>query len=133
MINFFSKYKIIFYSINLGVIFLYLYPGSIFGWIMYGDLKIQPQITPDFFFKISSNHLYAFVVIAAIGIFSYQKPQEIKFLIVYLILLSIILELFHLFINARTFQLGDLFGNLFGVIIVICINFLIRKYEFFRK
>mgnify|MGYP004008131675 FL=1 len=133
MINFFSKYKIIFYLINLCIIFLYLYPGSIFGWIIYDDLNIQPKLTRDFFFNISSNHFYAFVIIAVIGFFSHIKPQEIKFLIIFLIFLSIILELFHLFIDARTFQLEDLFGNLFGVIIVIFINFLIRKYGFLKK
>ena len=48
MIEFFSKFKIIFYFINCILIFLYLFPGSLLGLIIYDNKKIQPQITPDF-------------------------------------------------------------------------------------
>ena len=40
MINFFSKYKITFYLINFFFIFLYIYPGSLLGQIIYGNKKI---------------------------------------------------------------------------------------------
>ena len=132
MIDLFSKYKIIFYLINFGLIFFYLYPGSLFGLILYDNIKVQPQLTQDFM-KISSNHFYVFIVISVIGFFSYVKSRDINFLILYLIFLSIILELFHLFIPERNFQWEDLFGNLFGVFIVIFINKLISKYELFKK
>ena len=62
MIKFFSNFKIIFYSINFSLIFLYLFPGSLIGYVVYGSKKIQPQITPDFI--ISSNHFYVFVLIS---------------------------------------------------------------------
>ena len=131
MIKFFSKFKIIFYSINFFLIFLYLFPGSVLGWIFYGNKKIQPQITPDF--VISSNHFYVFVFISLIGFLSFIKIKQNKPLIFYLIFLSIILEIFHLIIPARSFQWSDLFGNLLGVIIVIFINNLINKYGIFKK
>ena len=131
MIKFFSKYRIIFYSINFSLIFLYLFPGSLIGQIIYDNKKIQPQITPDF--VISSNHFYVFSLISAIGFFSFIKPNQIKNMIIYLILLSIILEIFHLIIPERSFQWSDLFGNLLGVIIVIFIRNLINKYEIFKK
>ena len=67
MIKFFSKYKIIFYFINLILILLYLYPGSLIGQIIYGNKKIQPQITADFL--ISSNHFYVFILLSIIGFF----------------------------------------------------------------
>ena len=38
MINYFSKYKFIFYLCNLIIIFLYLFPGSVLGWFLYKDL-----------------------------------------------------------------------------------------------
>ena len=47
----------------------------------------------------------------------------------YLILLSIILEISHIFIPIRSFELSDLFGNLLGVIIVLIINYFYKKYE----
>ena len=125
MIKFFSNYRIIFYSLNIFLITLYLFPGSLVGWLVFGNKKIQPQITPDF--MISSNHLYVFVLIAIIGFLTFLEPKHIKNLIIYLILLSIVLEIFHIFIPERSFQWSDLFGNLIGVIIVILIKNLINK------
>ena len=131
MIKFFSNNKLIFYVINFLVIFLYLFPGSLFGWIIYNDIKIQPQISANF--VISSNHFYTFVVFSIISFLSFRKFNQIKLLIIYLILLSIILEIFHFYIPERSFQWSDLFGNLLGVIVVIFINILIKKYAVFKK
>ena len=126
MIKFFSNYKIIFYSINISLITLYLFPGSIVGLLIYKDQKIQPQITPDFI--VSSNHFYIFVLISIIGFLTFKNQNQIKNLIIYLILLSLFLEIFHLFIPERSFQLSDLFGNLLGVVVVILVKKLINKY-----
>ena len=131
MIKFFNNHKIIFYLLNLSLIFLYLYPGSLIGQILYGSRKIQPQITPDF--VVSSNHFYTFFLISVIGFFTFKKINQKKSLIKYLIFLSIALELLHLLIPQRTFQWSDLFGNLIGVLVVILIRNLINKYEVFKK
>ena len=129
MTKFFSNYKLIFYSTNFFLIFLYLFPGSALGWIIYSDKKIQPQITPDFL--ISSNHFYVFIFITILGFLTFKKKNQIRILIIYLILLSVILEIFHLFIPERSFQWPDLFGNLLGVVIVIFVKKLINKYVVF--
>ena len=131
MIKFFSNYRIIFYSLNIFLITLYLFPGSLVGWFIYGNKKIQPQITPDFI--ISSNHFYVFILISAVGFLSFKNQNQIKNLIIYLVLLSLILEIFHLFIPERSFQLSDLFGNFLGVIVVIFVRKLINKYGVFKK
>jgi len=131
MIEFFSKNKIIFYSINFFLIFLYIFPGSLIGQVLYGSKKIQPQITPDFI--ISSNHFYTFILVSLISFLTFKKRNQIKLLTVYLILLSIILEFLHLLIPHRTFQWSDLFGNLVGVVVVILIKNLINKYGVFKK
>jgi VanZ family protein len=131
MIIYFSKYKSIFYLFNFILIFLYLFPGSLIGCYFYKDCKIQPQITADFI--ISTNHLYAFFILSVLGFFTYKKANHLNFLTIYLILLSIVLELMHYFIPVRSFELSDLFGNLIGVIIVIIISYFIRKYEKFKK
>ena len=131
MIKFFSNYKIVFYSINFSLIFLYIFPGSLLGFILYGSKKIQPQITPDFI--ISSNHFYVFILFTLIGFFTFIKKDQIKFLIIYLISLSILLEILHLIIPERSFQWSDLFGNLAGVLVVISIKNLINKYGFLKK
>mgnify|MGYP001470969526 FL=1 len=129
MRKFFSNHKIFFYSTNFFFIFVYLFPGSLLGWFFYDNKGIQPQITADFI--ISSNHFYAFILISIIGFLTFIKGVQIKFLIVYLILLSIVLEFFHLIVPERSFQWSDLFGNLLGVIVVIFIKNLINKYELF--
>ena len=131
MSKFFSTYKIIFYSINILLIILYLYPGSLLGWIIYDNKSIQPQITPDF--VISSNHFYVFVLISIIGFFTFKNIKKDLYIIIYLIFLSITLEIFHLVIPKRTFQLSDLFGNLLGVVVVILLNNFINKYGRFKK
>ncbi len=131
MINFFSNNKVIFYSINFFLIIVYLFPGSLPGMVFYGDKQIQPQITRDF--VLSSNHFYVFASITILGLITYRKSKKTSYLLIYLILLSIILEIFHLFIPNRSFQWSDLFGNLFGVIVVIFINNLINKHGIFKK
>ena len=131
MTNFFSKFKIIFYFLNVILIFLYLFPGSLLGIIIYDNKNIQPQLTPDFF--ISSNHFYVFTLISIIGFLSFIKKKHIRLLAIYLIFLSIILETFHLIIPERSFEWSDLLGNLLGVFIVIISNILIKKYGYFKK
>ena len=129
MKKFFSKNKFIFYLINLLIIIFYIFPGSILGLAIYNDINIQPQITQNFI--ISSNHFYLFAVLSIIGLLTFTSKKQKKYLIIYLITLSIILELFHFVIPSRSFQLSDLFGNLFGVFVVIFLNISINKYDYF--
>ena len=131
MINIFSRYKFIFYFFNFVLIFLYLFPGSFFGCYLYDDCLKQPQITPDF--VVSSNHLYAFFILSLVGFLTFKKRPVFKILSIYLISLSIILELFHFIIPERSFELSDLFGNLIGVIIVIIFSFFLIKNENYKN
>ena len=131
MINFFSKYKFFFYLCNFVLIILYLFPGSILGWYLYNDVSLQPQITPNLI--VSSNHVYAFLILSFVGFFTFKKIEQLKFLSIYLIFLSIILEILHHFIPVRSFQFSDLFGNLVGVIIVIIIFYFFKKNENFKN
>ena len=127
MISFFTKYKIIFYLSNFILILLYLFPGSLIGYFLYGDFKLQPQLTRDYI--ISSNHLYAFAMLSLIGFLTYKNSKKIRYLGGYLIAISIFLEIFHYFIPERSFEYSDLFGNLAGVIIIIIFFNLLKIYE----
>ncbi len=131
MINFFSKYKFIFYLFNFLLILLYLYPGSLLGCFLYNDCKLQPQITADFI--ISTNHLYAFVFFSVVGYLTFNKSSQFILLTFYLIFLSITLEILHYVIPERSFEIPDLFGNLAGVIIAIIIFYFFRKNENFKN
>ena len=121
-----------FHSVNLILIIFYLYPGSIFGCYLYNNCYIQPQITSNFMissnYLISSNHFYVFTILSVLGIFAYRNTKKIKFLVIYLFLLSIVLEIFHLIIPNRGFEWSDLFGNTLGVIFVIIIYKVKNKY-----
>ena len=131
MINFFSKYKFIFYLSNFILLVLYLFPGSLLGCFLYNDCQLQPQLTKDFL--ISTNHLYAFGLLSVIGLFTYNNSNKSNLLNIYLVLLSIFLEISHIFIPERGFELSDLYGNLLGVFIVLTTNFFYRKYENFKN
>ena len=131
MINFFSKNKFIFYLCNLILIFLYLFPGSVLGWFLYNDLSLQPQITPDFI--ISTNHLYAFLIISTIGLLTFNISNQFIYISLYLIFLSLALEVAHYFIPKRSFEFSDLFGNLLGVIIVIFLFYFFNLNEKFKN
>tara|TARA_B100001093_G_scaffold489188_1_gene527130 strand:- start:280 stop:588 length:309 start_codon:yes stop_codon:yes gene_type:complete len=97
------------------------------GWIVYDELSSQPQITRDFI--VSSNHVYAFLFLSTIGFLTYKNSSNKLQLSIYLITLSILLEICHLFIPKRYFELSDLFGNLTGVVIILIITLFLKKYE----
>lgn len=113
--KFFLNFKIIFYFANLILVTLYIFPGSILGWFLYGNVGIQPQILPDFI--VSSNHVYAFSVLSILGYLSY-KSKKLKLVFIYLFFISIFLELSHLIIPNRGFEYSDLFGNIIGILII---------------
>ena len=124
-------FRIGFYSSNIILVTLYLFPCSILGYFLYDNCYRQPQITKDLIagdFIISSNHIYAFALLTSLGVFSFHNTKKINFLIVYLFLLSIILELFHIIIPDRGFEMSDLFGNIVGVIFVIFIYKIVIRY-----
>ena len=113
--KFFSYLKVIFYIANIVLISLYLFPGSILGWFIYGDASLQPQITSDFI--VSSNHVYAFVLLSILGCGSHHN-SKINFLFIYLFSISIFLEMMHIIIPNRGFEFSDLFGNILGVLLI---------------
>ena len=123
-----QKTKILFNIINTIFVILYIYPGSILGFLVYGEFHRQPQITKDFMY-ISSNHIYGFLALSLIGLIAYYKSKKLL-IINYLILSSIILEVLHLVIPNRSFQYSDLFGNIVGVLSSIL---LFNIYNFWRK
>ena len=119
--------KFIFHIANILLIVFYLFPGSIMGYLLYNDYKTQPQLTPDFI--VSSNHVYIFTIISLLGFVTYTKDKAFKIIIAYLFFISIFLELAHIIIPVRGFEVKDLGGNILGVVIslVIFLIFKLRK------
>ena len=121
--------RILFHILTLLLIILSLYPGSILGFLLYGDFTLQPRITKDFTY-ISSNHLYVYFLISVLGFFSYLRDRKFKLVVIYLFFLSILLEVAHLVIVERAFQIADLTGNILGVLIAYTI---VLIYKIWRK
>ena len=119
--------KFIFHIANILLIVFYLFPGSIAGCLLYNDCKSQPQLTSDFI--VSSNHVYVFTIISLLGFVTYAKDKVFKIIIAYFFFIAIFLELAHIIIPERSFEVKDLGGNIFGVVIslVIFLIFKLRK------
>ena len=111
--------KTTFHVFNIGMILIYLYPGSIFGWLLYGDKQKQPQLTGDFLI-FSSNHFYVFIALSCLGLVSYYK-NKVKILFLYLFFISLFLEFCHILIPQRSFEYQDLAGNILGVFFILII------------
>ncbi len=125
--NVLSIIKYLFYISNILLLVFYLYPGSIFGCLIYSDCKTQPQLTRDFI--VSSNHVYVFFIISLLGFLAYIKKKSVVWILLYLLFISIFLELTHLFIPNRGFEIKDLAGNFIGVVVsfLIFLIFKLRK------
>ena len=119
--------KLAFHISNILMILLYIYPGSIMGWLVYRDLQKQPELASGL--PISFNHVIAFFILSLLGNYSFGDKRK-KLIFIYLFFISIILELCHLIIPERGFEYGDLFGNLIGVFLVFLFSrlILILKY-----
>ena len=125
--NIITMLKFFFQISNILLIIFYLYPGSIFGCFIYNDCGIQPQLTGDFLGEtISSNHVYVFSIISMLGFIAYSKKKVFLKISIYLFFISIFLELTHLIVPERGFEIKDVAGNILGVAISLTI-FLIFK------
>ena len=128
--NFFLYLKIIFYIANIVLISLYIFPGSILGWILYNNAGLQPQITSDFI--VSSNHVYAFMLLSTLGYIAYKK-ENLNLIFIYLFSISILLEILHIFIPNRGFEFSDLFGNIIGVLLLYLYHKINKRITFSKN
>ena len=106
--------KLIFHISVLFLIIISLWPGSLLGFLLYNDWGQQPDLIKNPF-GTTINHFIYYIYISLLGFFIYLKNENFRKLVYGLFFLSITLELFHLIIPNRSFQLGDLIGNILGV------------------
>ena len=110
----------------VGLLILYLFPGSLIGYLFYGDFSRQPDIIPNPL-GTSINHTIAFFYLSILGLISYIRGTSFKKTLIFLVVVSLILELSHLIIPNRSFQYSDLFANLLGTLLAIVIIFLYKR------
>ena len=121
--------KYIFHISLLFLIIISLYPGSLLGYFLYGDLNQQPNLIQNPF-GTTINHFIYYVYVSLLGFSLYLKNNNFKKLVYGLLFLSMILEVVHFIVPNRSFQLGDLIGNFLGVLVAY---FLVKIYLYFSK
>ena len=126
-----SFLKFIFYISVLFLIIISLYPGSLFGMLLYGDLSVQPNLALNPFFTPLPKHLYTiasiinhfvfYFFISALGLYLYQQNHNFQKLVYLLFFLSIFLEVLQFIIPRRAFEIYDVSANFAGVFVAYCL------------
>ena len=122
----FEVIKYTYYLSLITLLLLYLFPGSLIGFFLYGDLGKQPKLISNPI-GTSINHLIFFFCLSILGLITYIKHKKIIFSFTFLFCISIIFELLHSIIPNRAFELNDLFANSIGVIFAFLIINMIKK------
>ena len=105
------------YYFSLIILFiLYLFPGSLIGYFLYGNLGQQPDFISNPI-GTSINHLIVFVCLSTLGLTVRLGDKNFLNSFSFLFILSILLELSHCLIPNRAFEYYDLFANSTGVAI----------------
>ena len=121
--------KIIFHISTLFLIIISIYPGSLLGYLLYGDSGQQPNFVQNPF-GTSINHFAYFIYVSLLGLFLHLRTKNFQKLLYSLFFLSAILELLHLIIPNRSFQLVDLIANILGVMVAY---FIVKFYLFLSR
>ena len=124
-----SIVRYLYYFSLAGLLILYIFPGSLIGYFLYGDFSRQPDMIPNPI-GTSINHALAFFFLTTIGLISYLREESFKKTLIFLIGLSLLLEISHLFIPNRSFQSLDLLANLLGTLLAIAIIFIYKKFKY---
>ena len=121
--------KSIFHVLVSFLIIISLWPGSLLGYFLYGDLGQQPNLIQNPF-GTTINHFICYIYLSLFGLFLYLRNKNFERIFYSLLFLSIILELIHFIIPNRSFQIGDLIGNILGVIVAYSA---VKIYLYFKK
>tara|TARA_B100001123_G_C14674275_1_gene774761 strand:+ start:13 stop:411 length:399 start_codon:yes stop_codon:yes gene_type:complete len=121
--------KFVFHISIFLLIVISLYPGSLFGYLFYGDLTQQPNIINNPI-GTTINHLIYYFYVSILGLFLHLRNKNFNKILYGLLFLSVVLEVLQYIVPNRTFQLVDLIGNFMGVVIAY---FFIKLYLFFNE
>ena len=117
----FKLAEYVYYFSLLVLLILYLFPGSLIGYFLYGNLGQQPNliINP---IGTSINHLIFFSYITILAIIVSLRVKNIFTNYKVILIISCILEILHFIVPNRAFELYDLIANIAGVVIVLLCN-----------
>jgi|TARA_B110000967_G_C18751298_1_gene492968 VanZ family protein len=123
--NILKSIKYLYYLSLIILLIIYLFPGSIVGYLLYRDPGKQPYLVNSPI-GTSINHFFYFFYLTFLG--RIYNLIERKFInsFLFLFAFSFLLELLHFFIPNRAFELNDLLANSAGVISIFFL-FKIKK------
>ena len=132
--------KLLFYISLILLVIISLFPGSLMGLLIFGDIGRQPslvdnpisQVISSQYYELGSiiNHFVYFFYISTLGFFLYLKNQNFQKLVYAFFLLSIILEVIQSIIPNRVFEIYDVSANFIGVLFAYLI---VKIYKFWSK
>ena len=132
--------KFIFYISVLLLIVITLYPGSLLGLLLYGDLGMQPNLAENPYFTPIPSHLYmyanilnhfiVYLYVSVLGLYLYLRSHNFQKIVYGLFFLSIFLEVLQFIIPRRTFEIYDVSANFAGVLVAY---YLIKIYKFWKS
>mgnify|MGYP001491545957 FL=1 len=122
----FFALKYLFYFSFIILLILYLFPGSLIGYFLYGNFGKQPDLISNPI-GTSINHLVFFFYLSILAFIDQRNRKKFINSFSFLFFISIILELLHYFIPNRAFELRDLYANGLGVILAYLMLKIFRK------
>jgi VanZ family protein len=105
--------KLTYYISIFVLIIISLFPGSIIGFLLYGDWHIQPNLIKNPF-DTTINHFICYFFVSLLGLSISSNSKKITY---FMFFLSLILEFFHLIVPNRSFEMTDLVANILGVLV----------------
>ena len=126
----FKLTEYVYYFSLIVLLILYLFPGSLIGYLLYGNLGQQPNLISNPI-GTSINHLIFFSYITVLAIIVRIRVKNIFTNYLVIIFISCLLEILHLIVPNRAFELYDLIANLIGVVIILLINSFVKWRKYF--
>ena len=124
-----SFLNFVFYISILLLIIISLFPGSLLGFFIYGDLGRQPILIENPF-GATINHFICYFYVSMLGLCLYLRSNNFQKLVYSLFFLSIILEVLQIIVPNRAFEIYDVSANFAGVLVAY---FLVKIYQFWSK
>ena len=123
--NLFKTIEYTYYFSLIILFIIYLFPGSLISYLLYGNLWQQANFIKNPL-GTSINHLIFFSFITVLITIIRFRVKNIFTSYKVILFISCVLEILHLIVPNRAFELYDLIANITGVVIVLLIYRLIR-------
>ncbi len=123
----FKLLSFLYYFSFITLFIFYLFPGSLIGFLLYGDLRRELYLISNPI-GTSINHLIYFFWITTLALIISTRDKNLFTNLYNIFLISFFLEISHLIVPNRAFEYYDLIGNMSGFILGLLIFAIVKKY-----